>query len=245
MTHPVAIIGGSAEARKLAALCGPRCAWIGLPEAERVPMRWPVPPEALPETAEALAAILQQSGAAVVVDASHPCDAATPRLVAAAARRAGLPRARLIRPAWRAARGGALCDRWILLRTPAEAARHLAPGSRVLATLGRAGLGQLKALRQHPVFCRRLRAAGVPFPLRMGAFQHGVPPFTETGEVALLRRLRIDALITRNAGGPGGWPKLAAARRLGLPVLMVDRPAQPAGPRHETVAETLRWLEEI
>jgi precorrin-6A/cobalt-precorrin-6A reductase len=62
-------------------------------------------------------------------------------------------------------------------------------------------------------------------------------------EIALMRRFRIDAVLTRNAGGPGGWPKIAAARALGLPVYMVARPRSMAGPVVPSVDDALNWLE--
>ena len=52
-------------------------------------------------------------------------------------------------------------------------------------------------------------------------------PFTLDGERALLREHAIDVLVTKNSGGPA--PKLAAARELGVPVVIVERPPLPPG----------------
>ena len=89
---------------------------------------------------------------------------------------------------------------------------------------------------------RRIGAALDPLPLRRGRFLTGEGPFTVTDEVRLLRKERIDWLLVSNAGGTGGWPKLAAARALRLPVAMIDRPRRPGGPRVSTVKEALAWL---
>jgi len=40
------------------------------------------------------------------------------------------------------------------------------------------------------------------------------------------------------------YAKLAAARALGLPVVMVRRPMLPEAPSVETVVEALQWLEQ-
>jgi precorrin-6A/cobalt-precorrin-6A reductase len=45
--------------------------------------------------------------------------------------------------------------------------------------------------------------------------------------MALLREHRIAHLVTKNSGGSATAAKLEAARRLGVAVLMVARPALP------------------
>jgi len=47
-------------------------------------------------------------------------------------------------------------------------------------------------------------------------------------ETKLMRSRRIDVLVTKNSGGALTEAKLAAARDLDLPVVMVQRPLVPA-----------------
>jgi precorrin-6A/cobalt-precorrin-6A reductase len=54
-------------------------------------------------------------------------------------------------------------------------------------------------------------------------------PFTVDGELDLLRRHRIDVVVTKDSGGELTAAKLTAARQLGLPVILVDRPPLPPG----------------
>jgi precorrin-6A/cobalt-precorrin-6A reductase len=68
-------------------------------------------------------------------------------------------------------------------------------------------------------------------------------PFTEPGERDLLREHRIEAIVTRNSGGDATYPKIAAARAYGLPVIMIDRPALPLGEAAQTPAAALAWLQ--
>jgi precorrin-6A/cobalt-precorrin-6A reductase len=112
-----------------------------------------------------------------------------------------------------------------------------------LVTLGRPALHELRPLRHAYLFVRQLTEHRDPFPLRHGRYLHGTAPFTIAQEIALMRRFRIDAVLTRNAGGPGGWPKIAAARALGLPVYMVARPRITDGPEVGSVAAAMHWLE--
>ena len=68
-------------------------------------------------------------------------------------------------------------------------------------------------------------------------------PYRYDGELALLRAHRIDALVTKNSGGDMTRPKLDAAAALGVPVVMVDRPPLPAGVRTVgTVEAAAAWV---
>ncbi|WP_422826130.1 precorrin-6A/cobalt-precorrin-6A reductase [Thalassococcus sp. BH17M4-6] len=231
---PLLIVGGSAEARALArALPGAR---LHLPVAERVPEAGPPPDSMGRVTPDWLAA----QGLRAVIEAAHPCDAGTAHDVAAACRACRVPHLQLVRPAWRAGRG----DRWVDVWAARDLARVVPPEARVFATLGRGGMADIRALRG-PVFARLLGAPDGAFPLRRGRFVPGQGPFSVADEMRLLRRLRIDWLVLRNAGGPGGWPKLAAARALGLRVAMLRRPVRPGGARVRDVKGALAWLRRI
>src|SRR5690606_12050093 len=67
-------------------------------------------------------------------------------------------------------------------------------------------------------------------------------PFTTDGERALLREHRIEALVARDSGGELTAAKLVAARELGLPVVLIDRPPAPPAPSVTSVPEALEWL---
>ncbi|APZ54345.1 precorrin-6A/cobalt-precorrin-6A reductase [Salipiger abyssi] len=226
----VLIVGGSAEARALAMRL-PGCA-VRLSAPERLPRAWPVPVSHGPVTRDWLAA----QGVGAVIEAAHPCDDDTAFATARACAALGLPHLQLVRPEWRPGRG----DRWVMLRHAGEAAACVPRGATVLASLGRGRLAGLRNLDGF-VYARTLSPAMGGFPLRRGRFLPGRGPFTPRGEAALIRRLGIGWLIPHNAGGAGGWPKLAAARALGLPVAMLARPRRPDGARVETVREAMDW----
>lgn len=226
----VLIVGGSAEARRLARALPGAQVRLGVPE--RLAAHWPVPPvTGVPD-----AAALRDMDVRAVIEAGHPCDAALASQVASACAGMGLPHLQVVRPAWREGRR----DRWVSVRRARDVAAVIPVGARVFATLGRGLLPELRRL-DAMVLARVIGEAERPFPLRHGRFTPGDGPFSLDDEIRLLRGLRIDWLVLRNAGGPGGWPKLAAARALGLPVAMVARPARPPGPRVGTVEEALRW----
>lgn len=231
----IAVLGGSAEARAVVARLGARAS-LWLPET---PLRGrDADPAGTGRDPGALGVWLGTAQAVIV--APHPCDMDLAGRVVAMARVRGLETLVLRRPGWRATRR----DRWVRLATPRAARAAVAPGERLLVTLGRGGLAELRGLDHARLFIRQLSRHDAPCPLRAGRYIHGAPPFTVAQEVALMRRLRLTGVLTRDAGGEGGWPKVAAARKLGLTVYMIDRPAAPPGPLVTHAAAALDWLEE-
>jgi precorrin-6A/cobalt-precorrin-6A reductase len=225
----IAILGGSFEARVLSDHLG-TASRLWLPARDRVTGQGARQQTPLTEAVK---------GFAGVIISPHPCDIESMALGVHVARTAGVPYAFLIRPEWRPTQR----DRWISLRKVSDAAVHIPNGARVLVTLGRSALPDLAALRQVTAFVRQLTHHNLPFPLRHGRFLPDDPPFDIAHEIAVMRRFRIDAVLTRNAGGMGGWPKIAAARALGIPVYMVARPKPLIGPVLTCVQDATTWSE--
>lgn len=182
-----------------------------------------------------LVAHLRRDGVDTLVDATHPFSAAMPRHAAEAAARAGIPRLRLVRPPWAPQPG----DRWVDVADLAGAARAVADlGSRrVLLTVGRLGLAAFAGVEARFVV-RTIDPPDAVLPAAETVRARG--PFTVEEELALLRDRRIEALVTKNAGGSDA--KLVAARRLGLPVVVVRRPPAVEGPHAATADEALAWV---
>lgn len=69
-------------------------------------------------------------------------------------------------------------------------------------------------------------------------------PYTVEGELALIREHRLTVLVTKDSGGSMTTAKLAAARRAGLRVIMVDRPPLPSGlGLTQSVADAADWAQ--
>jgi precorrin-6A/cobalt-precorrin-6A reductase len=62
-------------------------------------------------------------------------------------------------------------------------------------------------------------------------------PFGEADERALLAAERIDAIVAKNSGGTATYGKIAAARALGIEVVLIRRPKLPDVPAAETVEQ--------
>ncbi|MGH7060095.1 MAG: precorrin-6A/cobalt-precorrin-6A reductase, partial [Stellaceae bacterium] len=79
-------------------------------------------------------------------------------------------------------------------------------------------------------------------PLRFYEVVLGRGPFTLTEERHRIERHAIDVLVCKASGGPATEAKLVAARELGLPVVVVRRPAPEPGEAVESVEAALDWL---
>lgn len=246
------LLGGTAEARELAGLLS---ADVGLRVVTSLAGRLSDARDAAAGNAEAvrrggfggadgMVDWLRASAPALVVDATHPFAAQISAHALAAAARLGIPLLRLQRPPWRAEAG----DRWLRVPDVATAADLVADtGRRPLITIGRQ---QVAAFFAHSI-CSSLDLAvrcveppdATPPPRTTVLLARG--PFTLAGELALLRQHRIDVLVTKDSGGDDTRAKLHAARELGLPVVVIDRPPPLAWPAVAgSVTEALRWVRE-
>ncbi|MFG3182543.1 cobalt-precorrin-6A reductase [Streptomyces nigra] len=189
--------------------------------------------------AEGLAAWLRAEEVDTVVDATHPFAASITANAVRAARIMGVPAVVLRRPGWHPEPG----DRWHESSSLAEAAALLPGlGHRVLLTTGRLGLAAFAHLDGQRFVVRCVEPPEPPMPPHTEVLL-ARGPFTVPGETELLRDHRIGVLVTKDSGGAATAPKLVAARRLGLPVVVVRRPALPEGV--ETVPDVRDVLERL
>jgi precorrin-6A/cobalt-precorrin-6A reductase len=180
---------------------------------------------------EGLVAFLRAEGVSAVVDATHPFASRITANAVEAARRVRVPYLLLRRPGWVEQPG----DRWQWVDSLAEAAR-VVEGRRAFITTGRQGLGVFRDGVARTVDPPEVVASGVSVLLDRG-------PYTVEGELLLLREHGIEVLVTKDSGGEMTSAKLVAARRLGLPVVVVRRPPVPEGvPSVASVAAAVDWV---
>lgn len=179
----------------------------------------------------------------LVLDATHPFAAQMARHAFEACRALGLPRAKLVRPAWVASPG----DRWTTMPNTAAAAVFLRfhPAHRIFLTVGRQELGPFVPLGGERngtrwFLTRLVDPPGDDIVLPAGELVLGRGPFTPDDEKALMQQHGIDLLVTKNAGGSAA--KIAAAAELHIPVLMIERPPLPPGTIVESTGAALAWI---
>ncbi len=190
---------------------------------------------------EGLARFLVDERIEAVVDATHPFAAVMSRNAAAACARAGVALLALRRPSWTPQEG----DRWLEVPSMGEAVHALgAAPRRVFLTVGRLELPPFAAAPQHVYLVRTIEPIGEALPVPNVIAIQDRAPFDEAAERELMERERIDVVVTKNSGGAATYPKIAAARALGLPVIVVARPEKPSGVEEVATAEAaFEWLQ--
>jgi precorrin-6A/cobalt-precorrin-6A reductase len=245
MVTRVLILGGTAEARELAAALVPRPELSVVSSlAGRVAQpRLPVGEVRIGGFGgvAGLTRWLIEHRIGAVIDATHPYAERMRASAVSAAGAIGAAHLRLERPGWTAGPG----DRWHRVAGFAEAVELLPRlGKRVFISTGRQRLAAFAGLPDQWFLARVVDEPTAPLPANFTVIR-GRGPYTTEGELALLTEYRIDVLVTKDSGGSLTEAKLVAARRLGVPVVMIDRPPPvPGAAAVATAAEAVHWLDE-
>jgi precorrin-6A/cobalt-precorrin-6A reductase len=191
---------------------------------------------------EGLLGYLKENAITLLINATHPFAATMSENALAARRRSGVPLLRLLRPAWRKEPD----DTWIAapnIKGAAAICRWL--GKRVLLSVGAQEVAAFADLPRAHFFVRMVDPPAAPLPLISGEVIVAKGPFALADERRLLLEHAIDLVITKNSGGDATFAKIAAARELSIPVLMIDRPEIALHPGSETVdsvAAAFDWV---
>ncbi len=174
---------------------------------------------------DGMAAFMKKRAIDLVIDASHPYAVQISRKASDICDELGIRYLRYERPAWQEEPG----DRWIRVSSVEEAVREAASFSRLFLSIGRQEVSAFESLSPDLVLLRSVEP--VSFTLPNGEVRHILEkgPFDLENEIRLLKEHNIQALVSKNSGGKAVYPKIEAARSLGLPVILLDRPASPEG----------------
>jgi precorrin-6A/cobalt-precorrin-6A reductase len=224
MTMTILILGGTAEAAALAARLHDSGHTVISSLAGRT--REPAPLNGKTRTggfggAEGLATYLREHAIALLVDMTHPFAA---QISANARKAADLTGVKLIawhRPAWEKRDG----DTWLEVADIPAALAAIPPDTRALLALGSQHIAPFAAREDVHFLIRMIDPPAEPLPLPDHELLLAKPGSVEE-EYALLRDHQITHIICRNSGGKDSYAKIAAARLLGLPVIIIGRSTQ-------------------
>jgi precorrin-6A/cobalt-precorrin-6A reductase len=240
----VLILGGTTEAR----LLGERLAKRGdLDVTLSLAGRTATPvPHAVPVRiggfggAAGLADYLAAERIDALIDATHPYASVISQNAAAAARDSGVSFLALRRMPWRAVAG----DHWIEVNDTAAAVSAIGEISRgVFLALGRNDLAPFAGAPQHRYLVRSVDPVEPPLPLPQVTYITARGPFREADDRALMTAHKIDVVIAKNSGGNAAYGKIAAARALGIDVILMRRPPAPDAPAVQTIDAAMDWLD--
>jgi precorrin-6A/cobalt-precorrin-6A reductase len=240
----ILILGGTTQARRLAQRLGERADMAvtvslagrtAAPAAQGAPVRI-----GGFGGGEGLAQYLSTERVDALIDATHPYAAIISANAAAAAAATRVPLLALRRPPWAPFPG----DRWIEVADAAAAVEALGEAPRrVFVTLGKTEIGTFAQAPQHYYLVRSVEPVDPPLAVPHASYVTGRGPFTESDDQALLVAHAIDVVVAKNSGGSATYGKIAAARMLSLPVILLRRPLLPEVATVETVEDVVTWLD--
>lgn len=238
----ILVLGGTADANALAARLAAdgfeaMLSYAGRTENPKVP---PIPFRVGGFGGVAgLTAFLKGGGFSHLIDATHPFAAQMSGHAVAAAAEAGVALLALERPPWVAQPG----DNWSEVETLAQAAETLGETPRrVFLAIGRLHLDAFAGQPQHSYLVRLVDPPQGELPLPDIEVVVARGPFDLAGDLGMLRRFRAEVIVAKNAGGPAAYAKIAAARELGIPVILQRRPEVPQRLTVDSVEAVMDWL---
>jgi precorrin-6A/cobalt-precorrin-6A reductase len=222
MAERILILGGTREAAELAAELVAQGHDVTTSLAGRT--REPEPVAGKLRTggfggAAGLAAYLVANAFTRLIDATHPFAKQISANAAEAAKNAGVELETRTREPWRREPG----DNWIEVETLEAARDALPPGASALLALGSQHIAPFASRGDVRFVVRMVDPPHEPVPLPNHELVIGKPGDTPEAESQLLKRYAITHLVCRNSGGARSHAKIAAARILGLPVVIVGR----------------------
>ncbi len=222
---PILILGGTAEASKLAA----RLVVEGHRVISSLAGRTRDPAKLEGEVriggfggARGLIGYIVRENVSLLIDATHPFATQISDNALLAAASTKTPFVRLERPVWHSKPG----DNWTSVTSLERAVSAIPAKARVLLALGRQHIAPFSRRGDVHFVVRMIDPPETPLDLIDFELELSKPGKVED-ETAFLTAKRLTHIICRNSGGAASYTKIKAARDLGIPVIMIDRPDRP------------------
>lgn len=238
----VLLLGGTTEASALAKALADQAVDTTLSYAGRTrnPVAQPVPTRIGGfGGVDGLTRYLRDHAITHLIDATHPFAAQMSLNAHAASAAAGIPLTRFERAPWQAQAG----DDWRHVPDLSAAVNTLPDTPAIIfLAIGKQHIAGFAAKPQHRYILRFVDRPDAPLPLPDAQVIVARGPFDVAGDTALMRDHSVTHIVAKNAGGTGAEAKIVAARSLGLPMIMIDRPSLPQAHISRGVEDALAWL---
>lgn len=246
MKNSILILGGTTEARLLAEVLAKQdrfATTLSLAGRTRAPIAMPVPVRTGGFGGPAgLSAYLHDHGIDLLIDATHPYAARISANAAEASQLTGIPLVALRRDGWVEQEG----DHWTHVESVEAAMTALGTEPRrAFLALGRQELLPFEQAPHHSYTIRSVDPVEPPLSVPSAHYITARGPFREADELALLAAHGIDAIVSKNSGGGASYGKIAAARTLGIDVILIRRPELPQVTSFESVDAMLSHLDQL
>ncbi len=169
---------------------------------------------------EGLAAYIADENIHLVIDATHPFATQISANAIEATAIAGVKLEQDQRLPWQKQDG----DIWHSVVSGEEAAALIPAGARVFLALGSQHLSPFYCRKDVYFLVRMVDAPGDILQFENHDLMAAKPGVTVAAELQTIKAHRISHLVCRNSGGKHGYTKIAAARQLGVPIFMIERP---------------------
>jgi precorrin-6A/cobalt-precorrin-6A reductase len=180
---------------------------------------------------------LLNNGISLVVDVTHPYASTISRHVSLACDQTATPLFRYLRDSWSVSDK----DQWLDVASEIELIQTVSLYNRPFFTIGGSALGLLDKRSEYPLASQhwlirliQTNQSKLDDPVSLAkrlktcTVINEIGPFSVSHEQTLMEKYDIDVLVAKNSGGTAVYPKIIAARNLGIPVIMVKRPKIPA-----------------
>ena len=185
-----------------------------------------------------LASFLKENAFDLLINATHPYADRMWRNAIDGAKLADVPLVAFHRPAWTPTAN----DKWTHADNMADAIAKLGrrKACNVFVPLGHKELVKLEAAPRHRYLIRAIETFDPPLNLPKASYIKARPPFDKASEIELLKKHEIDVMIVKNSGGSASYPKIVAARELGIEVIVIGRPFVPDIDHASSVEEVVQ-----
>ena len=220
--NPVLILGGTADARRVALMLHEQ----GLPLIYSVAglVRRPdVPAEIISggfTQFGGLSAYIKSRNIVAIINATHPYAEKMSETAQRIAQQQGIAYWRFLRPAWQAEEK----DNWVICKDWLAIVEKINAYENIFFTAGQVPQEVLDALGAMQQITLRTAVKPKAYLPEKCHWIKAIGPFDYDSEYQLIKHKKFDVLVSKNSGGEATVAKLIAARHLGIPVLMLERP---------------------